>query len=85
MAVSFELGLTTVASYFPSHSFVNSFDNRFNASWAPTKLTLIVFNVTSDDKGEYSCRVQAFSGGLKTWLRKIEVDVLGKTSIICFR
>ena len=78
MAVSFELGLATVASYFQSHSSVNSFNSRFSATWVPTKLTLIVFNVTSDDKGEYSCRVQAFSGGLKTWLRKIKVDVLGK-------
>ena len=78
MAVSFELGSTTLASYFESQSSVDSFNSRFNATWVPTKLTLIVFNVTSDDKGEYNCRVQYFSGGLKSLLRKIAVDVLGK-------
>ena len=78
MAVSFELGGTTLGSYFQGQASVNSFDSRFNATWVPTKLTLIVFDVTSDDKGEYVCRVQFFSGGLKSWLRKIAVDVLGK-------
>ena len=78
MTVTFELGGVPVASYFQSLYVASRFASRFNATWAPTKLTLIVFNVTSDDKGEYSCRVQAFSSGLKTWLRKIEVDVLGK-------
>ncbi|XP_044164816.1 fibroblast growth factor receptor 2-like isoform X1 [Acropora millepora] len=81
VAVSFELGHVTVASYLPSHSLVNSYYSRFNATWVPTKLTLIVVNVTSDDKGEYRCRVQAFSGGLKMWLRKIEVDVLVQSQI----
>ena len=78
MTVSFEFGGVTVASYFDRPSVENSFASRFNATWVPTKLTLIVFNVTSDDKGEYLCRVQANARGLKTWQRKIEVDVLGK-------
>lgn len=81
MAVSFELDSFSVASYLQSQSSVsvsNVFASRFSASWVPTKLTLIVLNVTSDDKGEFLCRVQAFSGGLKAWRRKIMVDVLGK-------
>ena len=82
-AVWFELKGVTVASYFAGQSSAtvpNSFASRFNATWVRPRLTLIVFNVTSDDKGEYYCKVQTFSvsSGGQFWNRKIEVDVLGK-------
>ena len=69
-----------VASYLNGEypTVADRFVSRFSVTWVPSKLTLIVFNVTKDDKGEYRCRVQARSGGLKTWLRIIKVDLLGK-------
>lgn len=81
VTVTFEFGGVTVASYFDRPSVENSYASRYNATWVPTKLTLIVFNVTSDDKGEYVCRVQANAGGLKTWQRKIAVDLLVQSQI----
>lgn len=86
-AVSFELGNVAVASYLNGRypTVADRFVSRFNVTWVPFKLTLIVFNVTSDDKGEYRCRVQALSGGLKTWLRIIKVDVLGKFVVTSFQ
>lgn len=81
--VTFELGRVAVASYVNGKypTVADHFVSRFNVTWVPSKLTLIVFNVTNDDKGEYRCRVQTFSGGLKTWQRIIKVDLLGKFKV----
>ena len=42
------------------------------------KVTLIFFNVTDVDEGEFACEVTTIGGGTKTWTRKIKVDVVGK-------
>ena len=65
-----------VATYIPSTGIIpGSFVSRFSATWVPTKMSLIVFNVTTADAGEYSCEVTTIDG---TWTRTIQVAVLGK-------
>ncbi|XP_067053552.1 uncharacterized protein [Acropora muricata] len=85
VSVWFELDSVTLASYFSivsSPTVQDSFASRFNATWVPTRLTLVVFNVTRDDKGEYYCKVQALLNGRgKFWNRKIQVDVLVQSQI----
>ncbi|XP_067052060.1 uncharacterized protein [Acropora muricata] len=85
VSVWFELDSVTLASYFSSVSspaVEDGFVSRFNATWVPTRLTLVVFNVTRDDKGEYYCKVQALLNGRgKFWNRKIQVDVLVQSQI----
>ncbi|XP_068733579.1 hemicentin-1-like [Montipora capricornis] len=83
VAMSFEGD--TVATYVrspPELSVDVRFASRFNATWIPTKMTLIVFNVTTADEGEYRCSVLTSGGGIKTWVRIIEVAVLVPPSVI---
>ena len=54
------------------------FRSRFNATWVPSRLTLILLNVTSADEGEYVCEVMTFRGSVETWVRKTQVSLLGK-------
>ena len=81
LSVTIELDGNTVATYVPSLSTVtvgSPYFSRFNATWVPTKLTLIVLNVTSADKGQYRCEVFTTGGGINRWKRIIEVEVFGK-------
>ena len=81
MAVTIELDGDAVATYIPSvgtPSVESALVGRFNVTWVPNKLTLIVLNVTSADKGRYRCEVLTSGGGVKRWKRIIEVDVFGK-------
>ena len=81
LSVTIELDGNTVATYVPSLSTVtvgSPYFSRFNATWVPTKLTLIVLNVTSADKGQYRCEVLTIGGGINRWKRIIEVEVFGK-------
>ena len=56
------------------------YKDRFNASWInDEKVTLIIFNVTDADEGEFACEVTTVGGGTKTWTRKIKVDVRAVT------
>ena len=55
------------------------FVSRLNATWVPNKLTLILFNVSAVDKGEYRCDVRTIGGSLGTWSRTILVSILGKS------
>ena len=86
--VSFEFDGVTVASYAKGRypTVADRFVSRFNVTWVPSKLTLIVFKVTSDDKREYHCRAQGYSSshGLQAWLRMIKVDVLGKCGVFAY-
>ena len=81
VSVTIELDNDAVATYLPvilTPTVESTFVGRFNVSWVPTKLTLIVLNVSSADKGRYRCEVLTSGGGVKRWKRIIEVDVFGK-------
>ena len=54
------------------------FESRFNVTWVPNKLTLIFFNATSANEGEYACEVLSVGGSVQTWRRIIQVLLLGK-------
>ena len=54
------------------------FEERFNATWTPQRATLIIFNVTEDDDGEFGCTLNTFQGVQnKLWERKMKVEVVG--------
>ena len=55
-----------------------SFASRLNATWVPNKLTLILFNVTDAEEGEYRCEVISVGGSVETWIRTIQVSLVGK-------
>lgn len=81
ITVSMKSGVSTIATYLQSRqalSVTTSFKSRFNASWVPNKLTLILLNLTSSDEGEYRCEVITFGRGVQTWIRKIQVSLVGK-------
>ena len=81
IVVSMKFGITPVATYLRSQqalSVVQGFRSRFNATWVPSSLTLILLNVTSADEGEYLCEVMTFGRSVYTWVRKIQVSLLGK-------
>lgn len=79
--VTIQLDGNVVASYLPSLATVtveSAYFSRFNATWVPNKLTLIVLNVTSADTGQYCCAVLTTGSGINRWKRIIEVEVFGK-------
>lgn len=81
ITVSMKSGASTIATDLQSRqalSVTTRYMNCFKASWAPNKLTLILLNVTSADEGEYRCEVKTFGGWVQTWIRKIQVSLLGK-------
>ncbi|XP_067042529.1 hemicentin-1-like isoform X2 [Acropora muricata] len=84
ITVSMKFGITPVATYLRSQqalSVVQGFRSRFNATWVPSRLTLILLTVTSADEGEYLCEVMAFGRSVYTWVRKIQVSLLVKPRI----
>ncbi|XP_044176562.1 fibroblast growth factor receptor 3-like [Acropora millepora] len=84
ITVSMKSGVSTIATYLQSRqalSVTTSFKSRFNASWVPNKLTLILLNLTSADEGEYRCEVITFGGRVQTWIRKIQVSLVVPPSI----
>ena len=83
ITVSMKLQGSSIAAYVQSQHALSvqpGFDGRFNATWVPNRLTLILFNVTFADEGEYRCEVLTLgsSGSLQTWARIIQVSLLGK-------
>ena len=74
---------TTVASIRPAFSIVSvspGFEDRFNLTWINSqRTTLVIFNVNAEHEGEFSCETSSIVGGnLKQWIRKIQVEVVGK-------
>ena len=61
------------------------FAKRFNAVWVPNRLTLIFSNVTDAEKGEYCCQVVTIGRSPRTWIRKIQLLVVGKLSQLARR
>ena len=87
-----DLNITTVLMKFrgnPVVTFVPNlllrvepvFATRFNAVWVPNELTLILFNVTDAEEGEYCCEVVTSGRSARSWIRKIQLWVLGKLSL----
>ena len=76
-----------IVTFFPNVSLkVESvFAKQFNAVWVPNKLTLILFNVTDAEEGEYCCEVITSGGSARTWMRKIQLLVAGKLSQLARR
>ena len=74
---------TTVANIRPSLGLiavVPGFEDRFNLTWSNSQReTLVIFNVTTEYEGDFSCEASSLVGGnLKVWTRKIQVAVVGK-------
>ena len=84
ITVSMKLQSSSIANYVQSKHALSvqpGFKSRFNATWVPNRLTLILFNVTPADKGEYRCEVltlEIASSSVQTWERIIQVSLLGK-------
>ncbi|XP_067018403.1 uncharacterized protein [Acropora muricata] len=58
------------------------FAKQFNAVWAPNKLTLILFNVTDAEEGQYCFEVITKGSSARTWIRKIQLLVLDPSQVI---
>ena len=72
---------SSVAIFIPGQQapkVTQNFANRFNATWVPNQLALIMLRVTDAEEGEYLCEVLSVGGSIQTWKRKIHVSVLGK-------
>ncbi|XP_067030299.1 uncharacterized protein [Acropora muricata] len=86
ITVSMKLQSSSIATYVQSKHALSvqpGFESRFNATWVPNRLTLILFNVTPADKGKYRCEVltlEIASGSVQTWERIIQVSLLEKVS-----
>ena len=61
-------------------SVVGGFEDRFNVTWSNSqRATLVIFNVTTEYEGDFSCTANSLDGGrLKAWVRKVQVAVVGK-------
>ena len=71
--------IVIIAPLFNLIEVLSGYKNRFNVSWINNeKATLIIFNVTDADAGEFACKVKTLGGGTKIWKRRIQVDVVGK-------
>ena len=83
IVATIKLGGSSVASFVQNQqslSVQTYFQNRFNVTWVPNKLTLILLNVTSAEEGEYRCEVLSVGSSVQTWARTIQVSLLGKCS-----
>ena len=84
ITVSMQLKRSPIATYVQRQHALSvqpGSESRFNATWVPNRLTLILFNVTPADKGEYRCEVLTHaigSGSVQIWARIIQVSLLGK-------
>lgn len=84
ITVSMKFEGSSIATYVQSQHALSvqpGFESRFNATWDPNRLTLILFNVTSADKGEYRCEVLTLGSSAQTWARIIQVSLLEKESL----
>ena len=80
--VRVKLNGVQIVSIIPSLKRIQvlaGYEGRFNLSWInDEKVTLIIFNVTDADEGEFACEVTTVGWTIKTWIRKIKVDIVGK-------
>ncbi|XP_020617952.1 vascular cell adhesion protein 1-like, partial [Orbicella faveolata] len=60
----------------------SGFERRFNFTWISQRATLIIFNVTEEDDGEFTCHLSTFQGvDQKLWKRKMKVEVIAFFSV----
>ena len=68
-----------IAPFFNRVEVLSAYKDRFNVNWLNNeKVTLIIFNITNADAGEFACDVITLGGGTKIWKGKIQVEVVGK-------
>jgi len=81
ITVVLTLNSANVATVVPSSGIVgiqSGFKGRFNVTGISQRVTLIIFNVTEDDDGEFGCELNTFQGiQNKIWKRKMKVQVVG--------
>ena len=71
--------VVNIAPVYDIAEVLAGYKDRFSVSWLnPEKATLIIFNVSTADEGEFACKVKTLGGGTKIWTRKIQVTVIGK-------
>ena len=71
--------IVNIAPILKVTDVLQGYKDRFNISWInDEKVTLIIFNITDADEGELACEVRTIGGGTKVWIRKVQVDVVGK-------
>ncbi|XP_067030302.1 uncharacterized protein [Acropora muricata] len=86
ITVSMKFEGSSIATYVQSQHALSvqpGFESRFNATWVPNRLKVILFSVTPADEGEYRCEVLTLaiaSGSAQTWARIIQVSQLEKES-----
>lgn len=69
VVATIKLGGSSVVSFVQNQQRLSvqiGFENRFNVTWVPNKLTLILLNVTSAEEGEYRCEVLSVGGSVQT-------------------
>lgn len=58
---------------------ISLYDQRFSLNWIPSeKVTLTIFNLTTDDNGTFACELILFKSSSSFWKSIIPVQVLGK-------
>ena len=71
-----------VANILPSTKEVTvskDFTSRFNITWATGHITVVMYKVTTSDKGVFSCRLSVPGS---VWRSNIQVVVLGKLIVL---
>ena len=80
--VTLRLDDTVVANILPSTEEVTvskDFTSRFNITWATGHITVVMYKVTTSDKGVFSCQLSVPGN---VWRSNIQVVVLGKVIVI---
>ena len=81
--VTLELnGNNVVANILPSTAEVTvgkDFTSRVNVTWATGDITVVIYKVTTSDKGVFSCQLNVPGSA---WRSNIEVVVLGKVIVL---
>jgi len=65
------------------HGVLDGFKERFDVSWFSNQRFTLIFNVSTNEGGSYSCEVATTEGFVgKVWKSKIQVNVVGKLAMI---
>ena len=72
--------VVTIQPAFGVVVVLSGFKDRFSVTWSNSqRATLVIFNVTTEYEGDFSCKASSLAGGIpKEWTRKIQVAVIGK-------
>ena len=79
------VNVATVVPISGNSGVASGFEGRFNVTWISQRATLIIFNVSEDNDGEFGCKLNTFQGAQNIiWQRKMKVEVLGMFYSILF-